>query len=143
MEKIGRLALKAGKILRESGVDQLLKTTTEKKQKLPASVKEVWEKYCDARAHHFRTKHHLSDSHKVTQPALTNQRVKLISDAVKRHGVERVKRAAIGLFLSKWHSGFNEHGKEYLEPERPFQIKQGKDYVDYFADIYTEEHGEF
>lgn len=143
LEKVGRLYARAGKILREAEIGPLLEEPEEKEKKIPLEVQEVWDKYCEARAQFYRDKHRLSSTHLVTPPALTPKRIKLIHDAVKRHDVERVKRAAIGLFLSEFHIGKNEHGKAYVDPERPFQIKGDKDMVDYFADVYVEVHGEY
>lgn len=144
LEKIGRLAMKAGRLLRKAELEPLMEPAeTGTGKKPPTSVLEVWEKLLEARAEFYRQKHGLASTHQIVELALTPQRIKLISGAVSRHGVERTKRAAIGLYLSEFHTGKNEHGKEYLEPERPFQIKAGVDAVDKFAAIYAETHKEY
>jgi len=146
IERIGRLHVTLSNQIRAASIteeDIVELSVREETVRIPAEVAEVWEKYCEARAEYYRSKHRLSETHAVVPPALTPQRVNLIRGAISRHGVERVKRAAIGMFLSEFHIGKNEHGKEYLEPERPFQIKNGRDMVDFFAEIYAATHREF
>lgn len=141
-EKIGRLQMKLGRKYRELELDPELLESDKTEASIPEGVEAVWERLIDAWAMH-RMDVSGKNPGRHLAPSLTPQRVKLVRDSIRRHGVEKVKRAAIGLYLSDFHCGKNDTGKEYLEPERPFVIKDGKDMTEYFANIYMETHREF
>lgn len=140
-KKIGRLHLKLGRMYEELEIDPELLKSDKTEASIPEGVGAVWERLIDAWSMH-RMDVTGKKPNRALAPSLTPERVKLVRDAIRRHGVDKTKRAAIGLFLSPFHTGKNDTGKPYLEPERPFQIKQGKDMTEYFAGIYMEEHRE-
>ena len=113
------------------------------KPKIAADVHQVWQKYLQARMGHYESKHGRVPK---TDPKLTQERAKLIRAAINRHDVPTVVRAVIGIWLSEFHTGKNDHGKEYTEIERALVIKKSDgvpiDGVEKFAMIYQEEHGE-
>jgi hypothetical protein len=145
-EQLGRIYKRIAKKMSEIDMDPALVQSTETQRKPYPGVNEVYDKYVEARAAHYADKLG-REPKKGSAPALTPQRVKLIRDAVGRHGTERVKRAVLGMFLSAWHKGENPDNKEYLEIERALVIKKKHggqiDMVDYFAAIYQEIHDEY
>lgn len=142
-ESMARLHRKASRILKEIDLDpQKLSKNQKQEAGAPDDVMEVWERLLDAWAMHRMDKTGSKPARHLG-PSLTIGRIRMVKEALKRHGLEKTKRAAIGLYLSDFHCGKNDTGKEYLEPERPFVIKDGKDMTEYFANIYMETHREF
>lgn len=125
----------------------LLDDDSDQREEIRWRVDRVWEAFLRQRQGFYESRDGRPPG---AVPKLTQQRRRLIRDAIHRHDDEllefdqraewtkrsRVRAAAIGLFLDEFMTGNNERQTAYLEPERPFRVKGGVDQVDRFADLF-------
>ncbi len=112
-------------------------------------LKDVWDAHLRARQH-FWSKQGVRPP---PSPTLSQKVRAAIINAIKVHDADlltlvegdydewkaksKARAAGIGIFLSPFHTGTNESGTKYLEPERPWREMRGKgDPVAMFSEMY-------
>ncbi len=94
----------------------------------------VWRTYEHARSIYLKAKRRT-----VRPMTLTPKRRTLIRNALKTHGEEATHKAAAGIFLSDYHKGQNQEGREYLSPEIAFRMNATTDNIEKFAELVDQD----
>jgi hypothetical protein len=119
---------------------------TETEKKTPSSpsaerkgdagkVGEVWSSYLAARSEYLQKKNGRGSGR---EPKLNATRRDLIRSRLSTYEADDLADACRGIFCSRWHTGGNDEGKEYLDIELALSVSRKRNNVEKFRDLYRD-----